>query len=311
MEYRIFGRTGLRVSAIGLGTGGASMLGQAYGHSIEDATRHVRRALDLGINYIDTAAGYKDSEAMLGQALAGVARDSYILSTKFWPERNGVYASAEDVAASIDRSLQKLQTDFVDIFYLHGVSPAAYPRSVELYSATLEKARADGKVKFLGMSEQYGSDYHHEMVQLMAQNPLFDAAMIGYNVVGPAAAIKALPAMKEQNVGVAIMCAIRKVIARPEELTTLIDSWKAEGILAADAVPSDAPLDWLLGNGCDAVADAAYKFAAAHPAVSTVLTGTANTHHLEQNVAAVLGPGLRPELVKRAMDVFAPIARNI
>jgi aryl-alcohol dehydrogenase-like predicted oxidoreductase len=311
MEYRTLGRTGLRVSSIGLGSGGASMLGQAYGHTRDQARAHVRRALELGINYIDTANAYRDSEELLGHALDGVPRDSYVLSTKYWPERKGVFATAEDVAAAIDESLRRLRLNHVDVFYLHGVAPSVYARCLELYSQVLEAARAAGKVRFFGISEQYGSDFQHEMAQMMVADPIWDVAMIGYNIVGPGAALAALPTLHRHNLGVAIMCAVRKTIAQPEQLTKLIDSWKAEGLLAADAVPSDRPLDWMLGPGCETVADAAHKFAADHPAVSSVLTGTANAAHLEANVAAVLGPRLPADVVQRAIDTFGPVGRNI
>src|SRR6476659_4928121 len=87
MQYRRLGRTGLQVSAIGLGTGGPSMLGQRSGVAQSEAERTVRHALDLGINLIDTAADYQGSEAILGAALNGIRRDSYILCTKFKAER--------------------------------------------------------------------------------------------------------------------------------------------------------------------------------------------------------------------------------
>src|SRR5436305_8281368 len=87
MQYRRLGRTGLQVSVIGLGTGGPSMLGQRSGVAQGEAERTVRHALDLGINLIDTAADYQGSEAILGAALAGVPRGSYVLCTKFKAER--------------------------------------------------------------------------------------------------------------------------------------------------------------------------------------------------------------------------------
>ncbi len=87
MEYRRFGRTGLSVSVMGLGSGGPSQLGQGSGVSEADAAGVVRRALDLGINLIDTAADYRESEAILGRALRGVPRERYILCTKFSPVR--------------------------------------------------------------------------------------------------------------------------------------------------------------------------------------------------------------------------------
>ena len=85
MQYRRFGRTGLRVSVVGLGSGGPSQLGQKSGVPAAAAIRVVRRALDLGINLLDTSASYGESEAILGRALREVPRDGYVLATKFHP----------------------------------------------------------------------------------------------------------------------------------------------------------------------------------------------------------------------------------
>src|SRR6266545_5120954 len=106
MQYRRFGRTGLDVSVMGLGSGGPSQLGQGSGVVEADAHRVVRRALELGINLIDTAADYRESEAILGRALRGAKRDSYILCTKFTPvdKRGGGGLKAEGaLAESVER----------------------------------------------------------------------------------------------------------------------------------------------------------------------------------------------------------------
>ena len=85
VEYRQLGRTNLSVSLLGIGSGGANRLGQRHGSDRTDSHRLVRHALDLGINFFDTAPTYGDSESLLGEALAGVPRQSYVLGTKFAP----------------------------------------------------------------------------------------------------------------------------------------------------------------------------------------------------------------------------------
>ena len=108
MLYRTLGRTGLRVSLLGIGTGGPSNFGQSTGVPEADIHRLVKRALDVGVNIFDTAAGYRDSEAILGRALKGVPRDRYYLATKFNPEREEEVVKPEDVVASVERSLTRL-----------------------------------------------------------------------------------------------------------------------------------------------------------------------------------------------------------
>ena len=97
MEYRRLGRTGLEVSLVGLGTGGPSQLGQTRGTSRDEVRAFVRRALDLGINYFDTAPVYHDSEALLAHALDGVARDETVVATKY-PSVVDVHADAPPLA---------------------------------------------------------------------------------------------------------------------------------------------------------------------------------------------------------------------
>ena len=131
MDYRTLGRTGLRVSVMGLGTGGPSNFGQSTGVPEAEIKRLVRRALDLGINFFDTSAAYKESESILGRVLEGVPRDQYILATKFHATRDDWMATPEDLAASVDRSLERLKVDSVEIMQFHGVAPEDYRKTID------------------------------------------------------------------------------------------------------------------------------------------------------------------------------------
>src|SRR5919199_112497 len=134
MQYRTLGRTGLRVSLVSLGTGGPSRLGQGSGVAEAEAHRVVLRALELGINFIDTAAGYGESEAILGRALRGVPHEACWVATKFSPlEGDRAKADPAELQRSLDRSLQRLGREAIDVFQLHGVIPAAYREVVERF----------------------------------------------------------------------------------------------------------------------------------------------------------------------------------
>src|SRR4051812_42217994 len=122
MKYRPLGRTGLRVSLAGLGTGGPSRIGARTHGDEAQSIKVVRHALDLGINLFDTAPTYDASEALLGRALAGVPRDTYLLATKARPANKGVVVDPEEVIQSCERSLQRLQTDRIDLLQLHAVT---------------------------------------------------------------------------------------------------------------------------------------------------------------------------------------------
>ena len=127
MLYRILGRTGLRVSIAGLGTGGPAKLGQAVGLSVAESHRIVRTALDLGINLFDTSPAYGRSEELLGGALKGVPRDRYILATKFQPkEEDTVKTDPGALMEQLEHSLRRLGVDAIDLLQYHGIEPEIY-----------------------------------------------------------------------------------------------------------------------------------------------------------------------------------------
>src|SRR3954467_7024314 len=118
MHYRALGRTGLKVSVLSFG---ASPLGNAF-RPIDDAEgiRTVRTALDLGINFLDTSPHYGEtkSETVLGRALTGVSRKSYILATKVGQYGDGKFDfSAARVTRSFDESCARLGTDYIDVLH--------------------------------------------------------------------------------------------------------------------------------------------------------------------------------------------------
>lgn len=312
MQYRRLGRTNLQVSLMGLGSGGRSQLGQAHGLAQAEITPIVRRAFELGVNIVDTAPAYGDSETLLGNALAGVPRESYILCTKMMPHhtKDGVVRPAADLRASIENSLRQLQTDYLDVFYLHGVPPELLSEVMDQFHDPLVQAQRDGLVRFLGITETFATDHEHLTLSTVIPQGLFDVVMVGYNVLSPAPAQHVLPLAQEHDIGVVIMCAVRGVLLSNERIREVVGEWKDEGLLPGDAVPDDTPLGWLTGPWAHSVPAAAYKFAVDHPAVGTVLTGTGRMAHLEANAEAILGARLPPELVDRAIRTFGPVSRN-
>lgn len=100
MEYRRLGRTGLNVSILSLGSGGPNRFGQSLYGSGKNIIRLVRQALELGINFFDTASTYGQSESLLGEALQGVPRDRYFVCTKVLPVNRGALISTAETPAS-------------------------------------------------------------------------------------------------------------------------------------------------------------------------------------------------------------------
>ena len=311
MLYRTLGRTGLRVSLLGIGTGGPSNFGQSTGVPEADIHHLVKRALDVGVNIFDTAAGYRDSEAILGRALKGVPRDRYYLATKFTPEREEEVVKPEDVVASVERSLTRLRTEAVEVLQFHGVRPQRYRAVMERLLPTVLKLRDQGKCRWIGITEQYGEDGAHETLQMALEDDYFATAMVGYNMLNQSADRLVYPQCLEHNVGVFIMFAVRRVLASPARLEQTIADLKQRGLVAPDAVPDRQPLDWLIHGSVDSIASAAYKFTAMHPAVSTVLSGTANPEHFESNLRALEDPVMPDADYGRLHDLFGHITDPI
>jgi aryl-alcohol dehydrogenase-like predicted oxidoreductase len=307
VEYRQLGRTNLSVSILGLGSGGANRLGQRHSADRAESHRLVRHALDVGINFFDTAPAYGDSESILGEALVGVPRQSYVLNTKV-ELRNADRGAAR---ASLEASLRRLKTDYVDVISFHGLAPEVYDATIQQYLPELRQAQRDGLTRFIGATERYETDFVHEALERALSEDLFDVIMLGHNLISPGGLRTVLPMAQQNNVGVVVMCAVRTVIVNPEMLQETIRQWKDAGALAEDAVPEDAPLDWVLGPGVESLADAAYRFAVESPAVSTVLTGTANTRHLDDNVRSILAPPLPEATSARLRHTFIPVNKSV
>ena len=311
MQYRTLGRTGLKVSLLSLGTGGPSKLGQEAGLEQRDQTALVRRALDLGVNLFDTSVGYGESESILGRALKDVPRDTYMLATKwrYQPQEDRVADPAE-LIASVERSLRRLDTDHIDVMQFHGILVEEYAEVIESLYSAMTQLRDDGKIRFIGFSEQFSRDPAHETpVLALKESPgLWDTIMLKYGILNQYADKEVLPMAIEQGVGIINMAAVRVKLPDPDLLVGLIAEWKARGDVSADALPDSDPLGWLLRDGTRSVIEAGYKFAADHPAIATVLTGTASIAHLEANAAALDEPSLPEEDNARLRQLFGHIA---
>ncbi|MFM7160004.1 MAG: aldo/keto reductase, partial [Planctomycetaceae bacterium] len=153
MEQRLLGQTGLKLPVLSFG---ASSLGQEFRSvDLNEALRSVRTALDLGMNFIDTSPFYGRglSECLLGFALRGVPRDSYLLGTKL-----GRYArdhfdfSARRVVESVDISLQRMGVEHLDVLLCHDIEFVDLRQIVEETLPAVRRLQQQGKVKFVGIS---------------------------------------------------------------------------------------------------------------------------------------------------------------
>jgi aryl-alcohol dehydrogenase-like predicted oxidoreductase len=164
MDFTTLGRTGLKVSVAGLGCGGSSCLGQTSGQSIDYSVGIIQRALDLGVNYIDTARHY-GTEEVIGALLQHVPRDTFTLATKAHHRKGDTLFSAEDIVHSLDQLLKVIKTDCIDVFQLHSIRHDSYDHVYNNIVPALMREREKGKFRFLGATEIPPQDARHLAMQ--------------------------------------------------------------------------------------------------------------------------------------------------
>jgi len=294
------GRTGLKVSVMGLGAGGDSRLGLPAGDEAR-SVRLVRTALEHGVDFIDTAEAY-GTEEVVGKAIEGVRRDRVVISTKkttFTPER----VEPADVVRSLEASLRRLGTDYVDVYHLHGVRPDTYVDLRERLLPTLLRLREQGKIRHLGITEAFAADPTHRTLDLALADGVFDVVMVGFNVLNQSARETVFPRSIAQRVGTLIMFAVRRALSRPDRLRELLQDLAARGKISREL--AETGLEFLVGdNVATSLPDAAYRFCRDEPGAHVVLSGTSDEQHLLENVRALERPALPREIRERVVELF-------
>jgi aryl-alcohol dehydrogenase-like predicted oxidoreductase len=298
MQFTTLGNTGLEVSVAGLGCGGNSRIGLGTGLSESQSIALVREALDLGVNFIDTANAY-GTEGIVGKAIKGRPRDSVVVSTKSHA------TSGPAVLANLENSLRQLDTDYVDVFHLHGLGPAAYDRAMVEIVPGLLRAKEQGKLRHLAVSETGPRDPQHAMLARAVEAGTFEVFMLGFSMMHQNAAQHILPRTRARGVGTLCMFAVRNIFSKPEVLKRTFEELAAEGKVPAALAKEKDPLSFLLHEGgAESVVDAAYRFARHTPGIDVVLFGTGNVSHLKANIASILRPPLPAADVAKLHDLF-------
>ncbi|MDR2747667.1 MAG: aldo/keto reductase [Treponema sp.] len=302
METITLGRSGLKAAIAGLGCGGFSRIG--FGKfGLEHAAGIVRAAYDSGVNFFDTATAY-GTQAAVGRGLEGIKRENYILSTKF-PYKN---KAPGDLNASLEESLRELKTGYIDIYHLHGVAPEDYPEVRDTFVPLMEKAKREGKIRFLGITEVFAADTGHAMFRRSLRDDIFDVIMTGCNILNPSAARLVLPAAIEKNLGVLCMFAVRQALHDPAQLkkdiARILEHGQADPLLLKD----EKVLDFLVESGAaGSIVEAAYRFCRHTPGIGVVLTGTGNADHLRDNIASIQKGPLPGEILKKLEALFGGV----
>jgi aryl-alcohol dehydrogenase-like predicted oxidoreductase len=202
MKYRTLGKTGLRVSVVGVGTW---QFGGEWGRSYEqnDVDAILGRAKELGINLIDTAECYGDhlSESLIGKSIQG-SREDWLVATKFGHhfhrnfERTDVY-KPEDVVKQLEASLRALKTDYIDLYQFHSGPDNSFDQE-GLWTMLQEQVKA-GKIRHLGISIGSNENIHQTS---LATDVKAEAIQVVYNRLDRGPEAEVFPSCVEQKLGV-------------------------------------------------------------------------------------------------------------
>ena len=272
MDYRTFGSTGQKVSALGFGAMRLPVTEQEGKTRIneKEAIKMIRHAIDNGVNYVDTAYPYHDgeSELVVGKALKNGYREKTFLATKspVWEIR-----SADDFDRILDEQLSKLQTDHIDFYLLHALDNYRFDNIVLKYDllAKIRKAKESGKIRFMGFSFHDNNTAFHKIIDGC---PDWDFCQIQMNYIDTnhQAQLEGLEYAAKKGLGVVIMEPLLggKLANPPENV-------KKE--LSSDKTPVEHALDFLWNR----------------PEVSLILSGMSTFQQVEDNLSYASRSGIR------------------
>jgi predicted aldo/keto reductase-like oxidoreductase len=271
MQKRRLGRTNLDVSVIGFG---AMWLPEL---KAEECVKVVRRAIELGINYFDTARNYGDSEEKLGLALQG-SRDKCVIASKTGSR------TKEESLDQLKKSLKALKTDRIDILQLHGIDNSETLRKALSTGGAIEtckKARAEGLIDFIGISS------HRPKILVEAvKTGEFDIVLVPLNVVTRQPIEELLPLAEEHDAGVVVMKPLAMKVAN-------ILTWKYSPSFSL--LSNDPELATFLGEDATLRVRNALRFILAQN-ISTIIPGFKNVREVE--VAARVGEEFKGLTIK-------------
>ena len=307
MVYRILGKTGLEASLVSLGSGGHSRIGRTTGKTAAESVAVVRHALEQGINLVDSSEIY-GTEELVGKAIAGWPRDKVILSSKAAMMRDKRLKTARQLEESLDDSLTRLKTGYVDIYHLHAVQSSDYDYALHELVPVLQKLKRQGKIRFIGITEAFASDPTHQTLQLAVKDDCWDVMMVGFNLLNQSARTRVIEPARQKNIGILDMFAVRKALISPGNLAAQLSVLFDKGLLDPEAIDLKDPLaDVMASSGCRSLTELAYRFCISEPGIHSVLSGTGNIAHLQDNIRD-MARGPLPETARNKLaSLFARI----
>ena len=291
MKYRTLGRTGLRVSVIGLGT--MVHAGHFGPMKDSDSLSAIDTALELGVNFIDTSdaygAGY--AETLLGNALKG-KRDKVIIATKggnvmTGPNRGKRIFDADYISQVMDESLTRLQTDYIDLYQLH--NPTVDVIEQGGVWQVLERAKQAGKIRHYGVSIN-----SMEEGVAAVKDRRSDTIQVEYNLLAQEPAESFFPLAAQANIGIIARVPIKRGILTGKLTVADETRFQGEDVRArsfkgeafAKELAKAEQLRFLVHGDITSLTQAALAFCVADPAVSVTIPGARNAAQMRENASA-------------------------
>jgi aryl-alcohol dehydrogenase-like predicted oxidoreductase len=310
MKYRTLGKTGLRVSVIGLGT----MVHAGHFGPMKDSESlgAIETALELGVNFIDTSdaygAGY--SETLLGNALKG-KRDKVILATKggnvmTGPNRGKRIFEPDYISRVMNESLERLQTDYIDLYQLHNPSVEVIEKG-EVWDV-LERAKQAGKIRHYGVS----INTMEEGVATV-KDGRSETIQVEYNLLAQEPAEKIFPLALNANIGIIARIPLRRGILTGKLTAEDEQRFQGEDVRARSfkgepfrqELAKAEMLRFLVHGNVKCFAQAALAFCIAHPAVSITIPGARNAEQMRENAT-----GADVDIPRADLDRVAELWRS-
>ncbi|MEO3884460.1 aldo/keto reductase [Nonomuraea sp. B5E05] len=308
MHYRTLGRTGIKVSPYALG---ALMFATSVGNPDPgDSARIIHKALDAGINFIDTADVYGDSEEVVGKALKG-RRDNVVLATKvsrpMGDDPNQQGASRRWIMTAVENSLRRLRTDHIDLYQIHRPDPAT---DIEETLSALSDLIRSGKVRAIGTSSMPASDMVE--AQWVAERRVlarFHTDQPPYSLLDRGIEREVLPVAQRHGMGTLVWAPLGQGLltgrvrkGRPNELRRagffrhLNDERRLDVVERFVSLAEEAGLP---------LTHLAMAFAIAHPGVTSAIVGPRTMSHLDDLLAGV-DVALTDEILDRIDEIVPP-----
>ena len=308
MNYRTLGRTGMKVSEIGFGAWGIGAR-QWIGASDDESVRALSRAIDLGLNFIDTALAYGEghSEEIVGQVVKS-RKEKVFVATKIppknrrWPAGGAVAEvfPGDYVTKCTEQSLRHLGLETIDLQQLHVWTDEFVGQGD--WVAAVEKLKRDGKIRHFGISL---GEHTPENGMKAVESGLVDTVQVIYNIFDQSPEDKLFPLCRAKNVGVLARVPLDEggLTGKVTPETTFPKDdfrnnyFKGDRKLEVSERARKIAED--LGIGMEKLPEIAIRFTLSHPAVSTVIPGMRSVAHAEGNCALGDGKGLAADQVPK------------